>query len=478
MIKDISIVGGGTSGLIAALILKNRFNNLKIQIIKSDKIGIIGVGEGSTEHWQSFMDFCQIDYLQLLKETGATFKYGVLFDNWTEKKYFHHIVSPMSFLYGQYLSVFSYAIANNYSPKEYTYLDGCLNNRVMFINQPTNQYHFNTFKLNKFLLKKCREKNINIIEDEINEVILKDNKIKKLIGNKKEYTSDFFIDSTGFKKLLISKLGAKWISYKEHLPLNEAIAFPTDDTSTYTPYTLARAMKAGWMWRIPTQGRWGNGYVFNNKYINAEQAKQECENYLGHNITIAKNIKFEAGSLDKTWIENCVAIGLSSSFVEPLEATSIGMSIQQTFLLMHLLPNYNLKNIEKYNLAFKEMIENVRDFIVLHYLVNKKDSKFWRDLKLNIPSSLKHKLKIWKNRLPIRDDFLGSYNLFYEANWTLILKELGFINKDTITKEFNFLSEHLQLNSQKLFDEHLAEIKPRKAWIDHKKYLGALVKEC
>lgn len=105
---------------------------------------------------------------------------------------------------------------------------------------------------------------------------------------------------------------------------------------------------------------------------------------------------------------------------------------------MHLLPNYNLKNIEKYNLTFKEMIENVRDFIVLHYLVNKKDSKFWKDLKPNIPSSLKHKLEIWKNRLPIREDFLGSYNLFYEANWTLILKELGFVSKDTITKEFNF----------------------------------------
>ena len=165
----------------------------------------------------------------------------------------------------------------------------------------------------------------------------------------KKYQSDFYIDCTGFKKLLISKLGAKWVSYKKYLPMNEAIAFATKDTKEYPPYTLANAMKAGWMWRIPTQGRWGNGYVFNNKYINAKEAQKECEKYLGHSIKVAKNIKFEAGVLDKVWIGNCVAIGLSSSFIEPLEASSIGISIQQSFLLMHLITNYYKNDIDLYN---------------------------------------------------------------------------------------------------------------------------------
>ena len=163
---------------------------------------------------------------------------------------------------------------------------------------PTNQFNFNTFKLNEWLLKKCVERGIEIVDDDIEDIVVKDNKIIKLKG-KQEHVADFFVDCTGFKRLLISKLGAKWKSYKKYLPMNEAIAFPTEDTLEYTPYTTAKAMSSGWMWRIPTNGRWGNGYVFNNKYINADQAKQECEDYLGQKIKIGKNIKFESGNTER-----------------------------------------------------------------------------------------------------------------------------------------------------------------------------------
>ena len=222
--------------------------------------------------------------------------------------------------------------------------------------------------------------------------------------------------------------------------MNEAIAFPTKDTKEYTPYTLAKAMTSGWLWRIPTQGRWGNGYVFNNKYINAEQAKKECEKYLGHKIEIGKNIKFEAGTLEKAWIGNCVATGLSSSFIEPLEASSIGTSIQQAFMLMHFIINYKETDIELYNIKFKFIVENIRDFVLLHYLSNKKDSKFWKEFKPNLPLSLKNNLQKWKHRLPLKEDFPGSYLLFNAPNFTIILKELNLINKKSIKKEYNSLS--------------------------------------
>ena len=251
-----------------------------------------------------------------------------------------------------------------------------------------------------------------------------------------------YIDSTGFKRLLISKLNSKWISYKKYLPLNEAIAFQTKDTTEYNPYTLAKAMKAGWMWRIPTQGRWGNGYVFDNKYINAEEAKKECEDYLKIKINIGKNIKFEAGTLDKVWIGNCLAIGLSSSFIEPMEASSIGCTIQQAFILMHCLPNYK-SNIEFYNNRFKELIENIRDFVVIHYLVDKKDTEFWKR-KVDLPNSLEKNLKKWSSRLPINEDFKTKYSLFQEANFAIILKELNLTHKDLITKEFNSLNIDIQ----------------------------------
>ncbi len=438
--NKVCIVGGGTAGLVTALILKCRFSSLKIDVIKSDKIGIIGVGEGSTEHWREFIDFTDISIKELITETDATFKYGVMFEGWTKKPYLHNVEGDIfNIKYGQYRGGYAYSIIKNLKSKKYT-VGNCWKNEVSNTVMPY-QFHFNTLKLNKFLLKKCKERNINIFEDEIIKVNITKNKISSIESKNKKYKYDFYVDSTGFKKLLISKLGAKWQSYSDYLPMNEAIAFPTPDTKEYNAYTLAKAMSSGWMWRIPTQGRWGNGYVFNNKYINAEQAKKECEKYLGHKIEIGKNIKFEAGTLDKAWIGNCVATGLSSSFIEPLEASSIGTSIQQAFILMHFIINYNQSDIDLYNKEFKYIVENIRDFVLLHYMVDKKDSKFWRELKINLTDTLKYNLNKWKNRLPIDRDFPGHYHLFNPQNFIVVMKELNLFNKSLIKKEYDTLSK-------------------------------------
>ena len=463
------VVGGGTAGLITALILKTRFSSIELDIIKSDEIGIIGVGEGTTEHWSDFMRFTNISEDELIKETGATMKGGIMFKDWTKHDYYHNTYGVFANLkLAQYLGGYAFAIVNKLKSKEYT--DPHAWNNLVTPSDPTNQYHFDTFKLNKFLLKKCEMNNINIYKDKIVKVNVKKNNIASVQSKSKRYKYDFYIDSTGFKRILISKLGAKWNSYKKYLPMNEAIAFPTEDTSEYTPYTTARAMSSGWMWRIPTNGRWGNGYVFNNKYINASQAKKECEKYLGKKIKIGKNIKFEAGALDKPWIGNCVATGLSSSFIEPLEASSIGTSIQQAYLLMHFITNYNQSDIDLYNQKFKTIVENIRDFVLLHYMTNKKDSKFWREYKRNLPSSLESNLRKWKKRLPIKEDFDGEYNLFNSENFSIILKELKLIDVKSIKKEFDNLSKRYK---NYLYDK----IKRQKEWdnkvkaVSHKQYI-------
>ena len=470
-INNIIIVGGGSAGLISALIIKNRFSNLKVDVVKSDNIGIIGVGEGSTEHWKEFTDFCNIPLNELIKETDATFKYGIMFEEWTKKPYFHNVTGNVNNIkFGQYLGGYAYSIINNLEPKKYTNFN-CFINKIIPNDLP-NQFHFNTFKLNNFLLKKCSEININIFNDEITKIKTIDGNIDYIESKNKKYKYDFYIDSTGFKKILMSKLGCKWNSYKEYLPMNEAIAFPTKDTEEYTPYTLSKAMSSGWMWRIPTFGRWGNGYVFNNNYINAEKAKEECEKYLGYKVEIAKNIKFEAGALEKAWIGNCVAIGLSSSFIEPLEASSIGTSIQQSFLLMHLLINYRQTDIDLYNLKFKDIVENIRDFVLLHYKVNKKDSKFWKDLKLNLPKSLSDNLNKWKHRLPLQEDFLGGYRLFNAPNFTVLLKELNLIDKNLIKKEYEMLSEVYKTYIKNNIQNHINNTYYNKNLIGHKEYLN------
>ena len=470
--KKICIVGGGTAGLVTALILKSRFSSLQIDIVKSDKIGIIGVGEGTTEHWVDFMKICEISEKELITETNATFKGGIMFKDWTKNNYYHNTYgSYAATKFAWYPAGYAYAVANNLKSNEYTD-PHAWHNKVTPESLP-QQYHFNTFKLNEFLLKKCNEKNINIYNDEITKVNVEKGNIKSIESKKKKYKYDFYIDSTGFKKLLISKLGAKWQSYKEYLPMNEAIAFPTKDTDEYTPYTTAKAMSAGWMWRIPTQGRWGNGYVFDNRYINAEQAKKECEKYLGYKIEIGKNIKFEAGALDRPWIGNCVATGLSSSFIEPLEASSIGTSIQQAFILMHMIINYGEEDIKLYNNKFKILVENIRDFVLLHYLTGKKDSKFWKQFKPILPITLKNNLKKWKHRLPIKEDFNSEYVLFKPENFSIILKELNLVDKKSIKKELNNLSKPFKdyltdnINKQMDWDKNAKEL-------GHKQYLTSL----
>ena len=275
MIDNLVILGAGNAGLISALMLKTAFPNLSISVIKSEKISTIGVGEGSNEHWLEFSKVVGISTADVLRETDATFKHGIKFVNWhgDDNVYYHSLP--------EYLSVQDHytglpytlmRLVSENTPPEKLVWAACLDGKVPSdLDFDFAQFHFNTFKLNNFLLKKCILKNINIVNCEINDIILNEKgEIDYLKTTDKDYKADFFIDCTGFKKLLIAKLGAKWKSYKNFLKMKEAIAFPTEDTENYNTYTLAQAMKYGWLFRIPVYGRWGNGYIFDNDYINAD----------------------------------------------------------------------------------------------------------------------------------------------------------------------------------------------------------------
>ena len=440
MIGKILIVGAGTAGFVSALILKTRFPNIDISIVRSKNIGIIGVGEGTTEHWHHFMQMVGIDPTTLINRTDATLKYGVMFEDWTKQPYLHSIPDNLNNIrIGQYPAGYGYLISKQV-PADNLTLKNIWNKEIVNSEQPY-QYHFNTNKLNTFLEEISVSRNIKIIDDEIHEVVTENNTIQKVVGTE-NYTADFYIDCTGFKRLLINKLGAKWKSYSKWLTMNEAIAFPTKDTQEYNPYTLAKAMSSGWLWRIPVWGRWGNGYVFDSNYISADQAKQEAEEYLGFEIDVARHIKFDPGCLEKSWIGNCSAIGLSSNFVEPLEATSIGSTINQTFLLMHYIPNYNEHSINLYNKKVNLILENIRDFVITHYLTKKTDSKFWQDVQnIELPESLRNNLLRWKNNLPIKEDVVTTeYVLFHEQNWINLLYGIGWFEQN-IKQEYEMINQ-------------------------------------
>lgn len=442
--RNICVVGGGTAGLIAALVLKKSYPALQVDLIESSKIGIIGVGEGSTEHWKEFMDFLGINKQELLKECDATFKAGIMFDNWSDKPYLQTVEGAYNVKYHDIPAVYAKLIADDLpltledSFESYVLWDE--NPNDVLENFPVVQFHFNTHKLNQYLHKIANSRGIKVYDDTITDVEVNENGIGKLTGENGTYEYDFYIDSTGFNKLLIGRLGAEWKSFSEYLRMNSAIVFPTGDEEEYPMWTLARAMDAGWMFRIPVWGRKGNGYIFDMHYLTPEQAKEEAEKYLGIEIPEYRHLEFDPGYVDRSWIKNCVAIGLSSSFVEPLEATSIGTSIQQAFLLTNRIFNYNDRAIELYNQEVEDILLDIRDFIALHYVVEREDTPFWKDQKnVPLPPRLKQNMEMWKHRLPIEGDFgnESSYRLFGPVNYLLVLAGNNWFNKDSIKEQYS-----------------------------------------
>ena len=240
-----------------------------------------------------------------------------------------------------------------------------------------------------------------------------------------------FIDCTGFARLLISKVEKnKWVSYKDNLLVDSALNFnyEHDENEPIKNYTHAWAQKNGWCWEIPTQTRMGCGYVFSSKHTDFDKAHDEISKKLkNRKIKVQRQIKFDTGRLEKFWCKNVVSTGLSSAFIEPLEATSIHATIMQ---ITHFIENYfkkdlNLKNNlfqNQYNREMTAMWDNIRDFIVFHYITPRKDSKFWKESsnKERWSPRLKYLMSIWKDRMPRVVDYIDDKNNnFYNIGNTL-----------------------------------------------------------
>jgi flavin-dependent dehydrogenase len=451
-VKKVAVVGGGTAGFVAALILKRTYPTLTVDVIRSKKIGTIGVGEGSTEHWSVFMDYVGIQTAELINECDSTFKTGIMFEDWATKPYLQSVHDP--FVADQLGVPIAYAklIGENVDPRDLTgdYLWDNMTPFNKFMEERPNdtgvsQYHFNTKKLNDFLTRKAEEMGCTVVDDEITDVVVSEwNKIESISSEKEKYEYDFYVDCTGFAKLLIGQLGAQWQSYSKYLKMKEAIVFPTPEEDEIPLWTLAKAMNAGWLFRIPVQGRKGNGYIFDSDFITAEEAQREAESYLGHGVEVAKNIKFDPGALDRPWISNVCAIGLSASFVEPLEASSIGTSINQSFLLAQRIVNYNQESIDRYNAEVGAIMDNIRDFIALHYITDRRDTPFWQEVATTpLPESLEKNLRMWKTRMPTTDD-MTSYTrkvLFNEYNYAIVMHGLGLFDNAKILQQYEMMPE-------------------------------------
>lgn len=486
--RKICIVGAGTAGLIASIMLRRAFPNDEITNISSSKIGIIGVGEGSTEHWKEFMELCDIGVDDLITNTSATHKYGIRFENWTKKRpdYFHSVSGPSEVwaagLYGEYLGFLE-------QDKSLTSQTGgvwLINNQIVRENMHnnTNQFHFDTHQLNDFLIGVCFKRMIRFVDDEVANVNLSTSGYIDSVDLKSGQTieADVWIDATGFSRILMTAMGnTDWKSFSDYLACDSAIAFPTesDPNGQIRPYTRARAATSGWMWEIPTQERRGNGYVYSSKFLTEEQAVAEAESMSGYKIEKHRSFKFDPGYMPTQWFKNCISIGLASSFVEPLEATSIGSTIIQCrHLALGLTSFTNTSRAIQadYNRKMKEMMENILDMIRLHYVSDRDDTTFWKHVStLPISPGLQNLIDLWNERPPSHYDYPGSSLLMFTGrHFAHVMQGQNLINPEMASLALNnlFIRQTVEKNS-----DNIRHGRYSKEMIDHKTALLETVNE-
>lgn len=472
-IRDILIVGGGTAGWMAAAAFSHVFkqHHCRVRLVESDHIGTVGVGEATIPVIQKFNQMLGIDEFDFVRKTQGTFKLGIQFVNWGQvgNSYIHPF-GPYGMNMG-YLSFYHYwlraqAQGQSIDPGEYSIgIQAALRGKFMppakMPNSPLSHisyaYHFDAGLYAKYLRSFAEARGVERIEGEVERVILRpsDGFIEQLsLKDGQVLEAQLFIDCTGFRGLLIEQaMNTGYDDWTHWLPCDTAVTVPTKNISDPLPYTRSIAHAAGWQWRIPLQHRTGNGHVFSSKYMDKDTARAILLEHLeGEVLAEPRFIHFKTGMRRKFWNKNCVAIGLSSGFLEPLESTSIHLIQSSISKLMALFPppGFPQENIDKYNELLTSEFAFVRDFIILHYKVSQRtDSQFWDYCRLmDIPESLQRKLDLYQSTGRI---FRDNNELFDEVSWFAVMQGQGMI-----PEQYHPLVDQLE---QTEFDRIMAEIK-------------------
>ena len=439
-IRKVVIAGGGTAGwMVAALLSKVMGKVLDIRLIESDEIGTVGVGEATIPPLVRYHQLCEISEPEFMAAVHATFKLGISFENWRDvnEDYIHSFGNTGTDHWSAgfqhiWLSGRQKGIATDYG-------DYCLELRAAeenkFAHLPKNglnyAYHIDATAYAKFLRVRSEDCGVRRIEGMIVKVNTDDDSgfIRSLtLASGEEIEGDLFVDCTGFRGMLIEQtLHAGYEDWSHWLPCDSAVAVQTAATAPPIPYTRSIAREAGWQWRIPLQHRVGNGMVYCSRYISDDEARETLlANVEGELLTEPRIIKFRPGQRLKQWSKNCVAVGLASGFLEPLESTSIHLIQRNTIRMMRLFPQDKIvqADIDEFNRQARFDIETIRDFIILHYCVtNRQDTPFWRYCRnMEIPETLSHRIKLFRETGRV---FREQTELFAENSWIQVMLGQG-----------------------------------------------------
>ncbi len=443
ILKDIVIVGGGSAGWMTAAALSSLLNprDVSITVVESDQIGTIGVGEATIPDIINFNRILGVREDEFMKATQATFKLGIEFVDWGQKgdtyihPFGHHGVDMRAIDFHQYW-LHSRAAGNDHPIQRYS-LCAVMAKQNRFVLPDPNPgsilshvryaYHFDATLYARFLRQYAEARGVRRIEGKIEEVrqVPETGLIAGLrLENGAAVNGEFFFDCTGFHALLLDKtLGVPLIDWSHWLPCDSALAVPSEHSGPLTPYTRSTAKSAGWQWRIPTQQRVGNGHIYCREFMSDDEATCVLLDGLDGEVSgTPRQIRFTTGRRKEFWSKNCIAIGLSAGFLEPLESTSIYLIQEGISRFISLFPDSSLPPIvrDEYNRHMRTEFEQVRDFIILHYYATRRDdSPFWRYCAgMSIPDTLKYKIDLFRQAGRV---FRYEEELFTRPSWVAVL---------------------------------------------------------
>ncbi|MFT4940470.1 MAG: tryptophan halogenase [Paraglaciecola sp.] len=436
------VAGGGTAGWLTAYSLITRLGKLlDITLVESDQIGTVGVGEATIPTMRAFHSLVGIDEREFMSATQATFKLGIMFDNWGQQgdNYFHSFgeIGQRSWM-AEFHEFWLEAKAQGFGGSLEDY---CLELKAAKANKfathsgkkPVNfAYHMDATAYAKYLRKKSEVAGVKRVEGRIGQIQNDEsgNISSLILDNGTTIAGDVFIDCTGFRGLLIGEnLKIGYEDWSHWLAADSAIAVQTQAVEAPVPYTRSIAHSAGWQWRIPLQNRVGNGIVYSSKFLSDDEARKTLMgNITGPALTEPRQLRFTTGRRKKAWHLNCIAIGLSSGFLEPLESTSIHLVTTAILRLMKLFPfgGNTALLAEHFNRESQLEAETVRDFIILHYhLTQRDDSPYWKHFRtMDIPDSLAHRMAMFRENAYA---WPGDVSLFRVDSWVQVMMGQGLI---------------------------------------------------
>jgi tryptophan halogenase len=448
-IRKVVVVGGGTSGWMSAALLKRVLGErLDVELVESDTIGIVGVGEATIPPIQAYNAVLGLDEPEFLRETKATIKLAIRFENWRlpGEHYYHTFGLPPQI--NGFCEVHHYWLRARTLGMEVDLWDYDLNylccERGAFAKLQVQDpfwempyaYHFDSALYGQFLRRLSERNGVRRTEGLIQDVRLDAQTgfvTSLLLDGGREVSGDFFIDCSGMRGLLIQQfLASGFEDWSHWLPCDRALAVPSERFEHTLPYTRAIAHSAGWQWRIPLQHRNGNGLVYSSRHFSDDEAASLLmANLQSPALSEPRTIAFRTGRALRQWNRNVCAVGLASGFLEPLESTSIYLIQSAIVRLLKLFPHHGVTEtlIDEYNAQSKAEYETIRDFIILHYHANERgDSRFWRDLRqMPIPERLRNKIALFQatGRL-----FQDPLDVFKDASWLQVLVGQGIVPQD------------------------------------------------